>query len=82
MATLSKHWKFGKNLGVKNLWLLTRTGDAPPNVAYIPEPAPCGTRELYVWNGQTPEWEFHCESKNLRALKAIGRMEAARRLNV
>lgn len=76
---LAKRWVFSKQLGSKNLWLL-RGKPGPKNRAYITEPAPCGTRALYVWYDRS--WNFHCESKNLRALKAIGRMEAARRLYV
>jgi hypothetical protein len=39
-------------------------------------------RALEMWNPYEGAWEEFAQSTNLKALKAIGRLEAARRLHV
>jgi hypothetical protein len=80
METLAKRWMFSRTPGGD--WLLRAKPDKagfPNNRAYITPPDNAGIRTLYVYAPH--KWVPHCESSDLRALKAIGRMEAARRLN-
>lgn len=52
-----------------------------PNRAFITwDRNGSGERTLMLWDGRS--FEPHLTSDNLRLLKTIGRMEAARRLNV
>lgn len=87
MAELKKRWEYEDQgrLSRGEWWLCTTKGLPDRNRAFISKAEPDGTRILFIWNAgaisETP-WVEHMRSKDLKTLKAIGRIEAARRLNV
>lgn len=81
MRELYKRWTStpsGWKLRAKIEWLHNR--------ALIRGPTRAGYYSLYIWVDETTfgigDWELHMKSKDLSTVKAIGRIEAARRLNV
>lgn len=65
-------------------WLKSPDHPDLENRATIHGPTSDGYYHLEVWGGASPfrGWDRFAKAKNLRALKAIGRLEAARRLHV
>lgn len=76
MRELARRWK-RKMSGTWD-WVLRSPGPCD-NRAFIRGPNLDGDYTLYVWDGW--DWQKHARATNLKALKAIGRLEAARRLN-
>ena len=84
MAELAKRWVHDTH---KTVWFLKASGCAAENRAAIVGPAKDGAYKLELWNnrpvkGWVAGWEAYMKSTDLKTLKAIGRMEAARRLHV
>lgn len=85
MIELKKQWAREPGRTARGEWWLIAPGHrSAPNRAYIGWPADDGTRTLYVWDYgiSADPWEPFLTSTNLRTLKAIGRLEAVRRLHV
>ncbi len=77
---LAKRWKLSGGY-----WWLVALGHDFQNRATIHGPDREGYHHLELWvdvSRRGRQWERYAKSKNLRALKAIGRLEAARRLHV
>lgn len=79
MAELNKRWERNGDG-----WILRAPGIALRNRALIDAPTDAGYYRLRVWGndriGAPGDWITHMKSKDLRTLKAIGRIEATRRL--
>jgi hypothetical protein len=74
---LGKRWgrvTFSKNKGE---WWLSAPGHSYPNRAYITWPATDETRVLMLWSDAKHDWVAYMRSDDLKALKAIGRIQAA-----
>jgi hypothetical protein len=85
MVELNKRWSRETRSDVKGeWWLVAPYHGRAPNRAYISWPDHQGTCALYIWYDEhrADPWVLHAESQDLKALKAIGRIEAARVLNV
>ena len=78
MIELKKRWKFEYGM-----WWLEARGTYNENRAFIDGPTRAGYYHLHLWN-DTPliDWEKLTKSKDLKALKTIGRIAAAGRLHV
>lgn len=79
MAELHRRWK--RSLSG---WRLCAKETHLTNRAIIRGPTRAGYYSLYIWGdpqrGGIGDWGFHCKTKDLKTAKAIGRIEAARRL--
>lgn len=82
MVTLNKRWYREGYVDRGEWWLVAPKHKRAPNRAFITWPKNNGRRKLYVWDDTKAggDWVEHTAASNLRALKAIGRIEAARRL--
>lgn len=77
---LAKRWVRSKR---KSLWFLKSPGHDAENRAAIIGPAVDGTYKLEIWEDRSNlGWEPYMKSADLKTLKTIGRLEAARRLYV
>lgn len=77
---LAKRWVRNRN---KAMWFLKAPGHAHENRAAILGPFTDGRYKLELWAFETEPtyWETYMWSADLKSLKAIGRIEAARRLH-
>lgn len=81
MAELSKRWARVKSTDNRGEWWLSAPGHCASNRAYIGWPMSNGQRMLMLWIDAETGWDVHMTSDDLKTLKAIGRIEAARRLH-
>ena len=83
---LKKRWARDTRDGVRGEWWLTADNNrSAPNRAFITFPDSNGVRVLNIWcagSGGGANFFEHAKGTDLRALKAIGRMEAGRNLHV
>lgn len=81
MRELNKRW-----IRTPSGWKLRANIEWLSNRALIRGPTRAGYYSLYIWVDKTDDgigdWVFHMKSTDLKVVKAIGRIEAARRLNV
>ncbi len=81
MVELSKRWDRLTSVKARGEWWLTAKGHREaPNRAYITWYDPAVPRMLVIWCDKKQDWIEHMESNDLKVLKSVGRIEAARRL--
>jgi hypothetical protein len=83
MYQLKSRWdlKAKPHRGVLQAWWLKRLPASPcPNRAYIGQ-VEDGEWRLYIWDDRRGTFDFHAASTDVKALKAIGRIEAGRKVN-
>ena len=84
MAELKKRWEHEKprRMSRGEWWLCTVERIPARNRAFISKAALDGTRSLFIWGeSDGMDWVEYMTSDDLKTLKAIGRIEAARRLH-
>lgn len=79
---LKRYWEKEKDRSFRGEYWMGATYTSNPNRAYITFAAKSGERSLFVWDDATGEWDYFVSDTNVRTLKTIGRLEAARRLHV